>query len=99
LTKMENDNLIEQVISFSARIALAREEIEQKHDKFQVALTGVFRLLSEGKNPAIGRMQADPEQLKGYVIRLASQLRQDSLDICDTMKSGLASIIESARNP
>ncbi len=96
---MENDNLIEQIISLSARIALAREEIEQMHDKFQVALTGVLRLLSEGKNPPIGRMQADPEQLKGYVIRLASQLRQGSLDICDTMKSSLASIIESARNP
>lgn len=96
---MEDDNLIEQIISLSARIALAREEIEQMHDKFQVALTGIFRLLSEGKNPPIERMQADTEQLKGYVIRLASQMRQASLDICDTMKSGLASIIESARNP
>jgi len=99
MAEMSQEKLIGQLAELSVQIVSAREEIERKHDKIEIALTGIFRLLSEEGGSIMDGIHAEPDRLKGYIIRLLSQLRQESLSLCDLMKSEVDSIVESARNP
>jgi multidrug resistance efflux pump len=96
---MSQEKLVRQLAELSAQIVTAREEIDRKHEKMQIALTNVLRLLSEEKGSTADKIRADPNRLKGYVLQALSQLRQDSLSLCDILKFGVDSIIKAARNP
>ena len=96
---MSQEKLVRQLTELSAQIITAREEIDRKHEKMQIALTNVLRLLSEDRGSTTDKIQADPDRLKGYVLRALSQLRQDSLSLCDIMKFRVDSMIVAARNP
>ncbi|RDE13087.1 MAG: hypothetical protein C4K47_06875 [Candidatus Thorarchaeota archaeon] len=96
---MSQETLVNQLIELSAQIVSAREDIERKHRKMQIALTNVLRLLSEEEGSTASKIQANPSRLKGYVLRALSELREDSLSLCDTLRSRVDSIIEVARNP
>jgi hypothetical protein len=80
-------------------IVSSREEIDRKHEKMQIALTNVLRLLSDERGSTTHNIQADPGRLKGYVLQALSRLRQDSVNLCDSLKSGVDSIIDAAQNP
>lgn len=96
---MSQEKLIDQLIELSAQIVSAREEIEKKHEKLQIALTSVLRLLSEERGSTADKIHADQDRLKGYLLRTLSQLRQDSLNLCETLRTRVDTIVEAARNP
>ena len=96
---MSQEKLVNQLTELSAQIITAREEIDRKHEKMQIALTNVLRLLSEERGSTKDKIQADPNRLNGYVLRALSQLRQDCLSLCDILKVRVDSIIDAARNP
>jgi hypothetical protein len=99
MTEMSQEELIAQLTELSILILSAREEIEREHEKLQVALAAVFRLLSGEKGSTADKIHADPDRLKGYLIRLVSQLHQNSDSLCDSLKSRVDSIMKAARNP
>lgn len=96
---MSQENLINQLTELSAQISSAREDIEGKHRKLQVTLTNVLRLLSGEGEAMVSKIQADPNRLKGYVLRSLSELREDSLGLCDMLQSKVDAILELVRNP
>jgi hypothetical protein len=76
---MKKEDLVAELISLLDFIDAARNEINLEYDKFQVALSSTLRLLDEG-SPTISKMKGKTDDLKAYVIRTSSQMRQTSID-------------------
>ncbi len=52
-----------------------QNDIDAEFEKLQIALTGVIRLLSGDASSTLQGLGGNPEQLKAYIVRLTSSLR------------------------
>jgi hypothetical protein len=71
----DSKTLVLQLTELRNNAARMQSEIEQKYEKFQVALSGVLRILSGDGSATLKAIQGSPEEVKGYLIQIASQLR------------------------
>jgi hypothetical protein len=76
---MKKEDIIIEITSILDFIDETRDRIGLEHDKFQVALTNTLRLLDEG-SPTLTKMKGNVEDLKAYLIRKSTEIRQTSLD-------------------
>jgi hypothetical protein len=83
---MKNDDLITEISSLLEFIEKTSAEVSLEHDKFQVALTNTLRLLDEGKS-TLTSMKGNVEDLKAYVIRTSTEIRQTSLAPYETLRT------------
>ena len=88
---MKNEDIIEQISSLLDFINETREKIGLEHDKFQVALTNTLRLLDEG-SPMLAKMKGNKEDLKAYLIRTSTEIRQTSLDPYENLRTKVEAI-------
>ena len=88
---MKNEDIIAQISSLLDFIDETREKIGLEHDKFQVALTNTLRLLDEG-NPMLAKMKGNTENLKAYLIRTSTEIRQTSLDPYENLRTRVETI-------
>ena len=88
---MKNEDIIAQISSLLDFIDETREKIGLEHDKFQVALTNTLRLLDEG-SPMLTKMKGNTEDLKAYLIRTSTEIRQTSLDPYETLRTKVETI-------
>lgn len=83
---MNKEDIIIEITSLLELIDQNRDEITQEHDKFQIALTNTLKLLDEG-SPILTKMKGDAEDLKAYLIRTSTDIRQRSIDPYETLKA------------
>lgn len=76
---MKKDDITKEVASLLNFIDDARDRIAIEHDKFQIALTNTLRLLGE-ESPILTKMKGSTEDLKAYLIRTSTEIRQISLN-------------------
>jgi hypothetical protein len=76
---MKNDEIISEITSLLDFIDETRERIGLEHDKFQVALTNTLRLL-DGSSPTLTKMKGNAMDLKAYLIRTSTEIRQISMN-------------------
>lgn len=88
------ENLILQLTELRNNTVRMQSEIEQEYEKFQVALSGVLRILSGDGSTILKAIQGSPEEVKGYLIQLASQLRQHTTESWESLKIELDNMIE-----
>lgn len=88
---MKNDEIIAQISSLLDFIDETREKIGFEHDRFQVALTNTLRLLDEG-SPMLAKMKGNTEDLKAYLIRTSTEIRQTSLDPYENLRTRVETI-------
>ena len=88
------ENLVLQLTELRNNTVRMQSEIEQEYEKFQVALSGVLRILSEDDSAILKAIQGSPEEVKGYLIQLASQLRQHTTESWESLKIELDNMIE-----
>ena len=88
---MKNDEIIAQISSLLDFIDETREKISFEHDRFQVALTNTLRLLDEG-SPMLAKMKGNTEDLKAYLIRTSTEIRQTSLDPYENLRTRVETI-------
>ena len=91
------ENLVLQLTELRSNTVRMQSEIEQEYEKFQVALSGVLRILSGDGSVILKTIQGSPEEVKGYLIQLASQLRQHTTESWESLKLELDSMIELAQ--
>ena len=65
--------------------------------KFEVALTGILRLLS-GEGTSITSIKGSPSDLMGYLVRLLSELQRDSLSSLETIRMKLTALQDTVKN-
>ena len=91
------ETLVLQLTELRSNTVRMQDEIEQEYEKFQVALSGVLRILSGDGSTILKAIQGSPEEVKGYLIQLASQLRQHTTESWESLKLELDNIIELAQ--
>ena len=88
---MKNEDIITQLSSLLDFIDETREKVGLEHDKFQVALTNTLRLLDEGSSTLV-KMKGNTEDLKAYLIRTSTEIRQTSLNPYENLKTRVETI-------
>ncbi len=88
------ENLVLQLTELRSNTVRMQSEIEQEYEKFQVALSGVLRILSGDGSAILKAIQGSPEEVKGYLIQLATQLRQHTTESLESLKIELDNMIE-----
>lgn len=66
---MNKEQLANELNSLLSLLNEEQAEIDALHEKFQVALTGVFRLVGDN-TPTLTNLHGKTEDLKGYIIQL-----------------------------
>ena len=76
---MKKDVIVSEITSLIDFIDETRNRIGLEHDRFQVALTNTLRLLDES-SPTLTKMKGNVMDLKAYLIRTSTEIRQTSID-------------------
>ncbi|MFX0044535.1 MAG: hypothetical protein ACFE8Z_01685 [Candidatus Hermodarchaeota archaeon] len=93
---MNEDSVAQQLVELLKQLDTTRIASGHEHEKFRVALTGVLRLLS-GNAATLKGLQGTPEELKGYILNLATKLGEESARQWESLKSQLELIISQIR--
>ncbi|MHA1964412.1 MAG: hypothetical protein ACXACG_08690 [Candidatus Thorarchaeota archaeon] len=88
---MKKEEIIAEITSLLDFIDETHDKIGLEHGKFQVALTNTLRLLDEG-SPTLTKMKGNVENLKAYLIRRSTEIRQTSLDPYEHLRSRVEAI-------
>ncbi len=90
----DSESLVLQLTELRNSTVRMQREIEQEYEKFQVALSGVLRILSGDGSAILKAIQGSPEEVKGYLIQLASQLGRHTTESWESLKMELDNMIE-----
>jgi hypothetical protein len=96
---MDQDLLINQLTRIVQMVHNEKEHTKVEFEKLQVALTGVLKLLTDEQNSPLTRLQGTPQDLKGYIIRLVSELHLSMINRLEELNSRINQVIQSIRNP
>ena len=81
---MNNEQIVNELDALLTLLNEQQKEIDAIHEKFQVALTGVLRLVGES-SPTLAKLQGNTEDLKGYLLHL-------NTDVIETTKKSYNSL-------
>ena len=82
---MKKEDLLSEVMSLINFISQSQQKITREHDKFQVSLTNILKLLNEG-SPILTKMKGDTEDLKAYLIRSSTETHLATLDSFEQLR-------------
>ena len=68
-------------------------EIKAVQEKFRIALTGVLRLFGDG-SPTLANLQGNPEDLKGYLLQLNSEISETMTKSYQSLQKRIEHLIE-----
>jgi hypothetical protein len=88
---MKKEEIITELTSLLDFIDETRDRVGLEHDKFQVALSNTLRLLDEG-SPTLTKMKGNVGDLKAYLIRTSTEIRQTSLDPYSHLRARIKTI-------
>ncbi len=94
---MKNEALINEITLIIDFIEETRNRIDQDYDKFQVTLTNILRLLDDPSSTLI-RMKGNIDDLKGYVIRTSSEIKQITLQSYEQLKFRIEKTLNMIQN-
>jgi hypothetical protein len=89
---VENDSLANQLRDVLLRVESSRESIEKGHEKFQIAITGALRLL-DGNSSMLERLRGSPDDLKGFVLKLATELSMETIGHWEALHAQIEQIL------
>ncbi|MFW9966617.1 MAG: hypothetical protein ACFFEA_05630 [Candidatus Thorarchaeota archaeon] len=89
---MENGSLSSQLRGLLLQIESSRDSIEKAHDKFQIAISGVFRLLDEG-SPMLEKLRGSPDDLKAFVLKLVTELGMETISHWESLRAQIEQIL------
>jgi hypothetical protein len=93
---MNDEQLIEELNSILTLLNEGESEITEIQEKFQVALTGVLRLVgTESESTILSKLQGNVEDLKGYLIHLNSDVVQTTTKSYETLRNRIEEVLES----
>jgi len=95
---LKHEDILVEISSLLAFIEETRDKISLEHDKFQIALTNTLRLLGEG-SPILTKMKGNAEDLKAYLIRTSTEIRQTSLDPYEHLRNRVETVRSLIQTP
>ena len=91
---MNNEQLREELNAILSLLNAQQNEIAELQEKFQVALTGVLRLVGN-EAPLISKLQGNTEDLKGYLIHLNSDIVTTTTKSYVSLRDRIEEVLES----
>jgi hypothetical protein len=95
---MDLELLASQLSEISQTFNEEKAQTEEEFEKLQVALTGVLNLLTDENGSPLAKMRGTPQDLKGYIIRLVSELHTNVMNRWDTLSLKVDSMLHAVRN-
>jgi hypothetical protein len=95
---LKHEDVLVEISSLLTFIEETRDKISLEHDKFQIALTNTLRLLDEG-SPILTKMKGNTEDLKAYLIRTSTEIRQTSLNPYEQLRNRVETIRSLIQTP
>ncbi len=90
---MNNEQIVDELDSLLTLLNEQQKEIDAIHEKFQVALTGVLRLVGEG-TPTLIKLQGKTENLKGYLLHLNTDVIETTKKSYGSLRKRIEKVIE-----
>jgi len=91
---MNDEQLREELNTILMLLNAQQNEIAEIQEKFQVALTGVLRLVGK-ESHILSKLQGDPEDLKGYLIHLNSDVVTTTTKSYESLRTRIEEVLES----
>lgn len=91
---MNNEQLRDELNAILMLLNKQQNEITEMQEKFQIALTGVLRLVGQ-EAPIISKLQGNPEDLKGYLIHLNSDVVATIVKSYESLRTRIEEVLES----
>jgi hypothetical protein len=91
---MNDEQLRKQLTTLLSLLNEQQEEVSAIHEKFQIALTGVLRLIGENNSPTLKSLQGTPQDLKGYLIQLNTDVVKTTAKSYASLKSRIEELLE-----
>jgi hypothetical protein len=91
---MNKEEIRDELNAILLLLNTQQNEIAEIQEKFQVALTGVLRLVGK-EAPLVSKLQGDPEDLKGYLIHLNSDVVATTKKSYNSLRTRIEEILES----
>ncbi len=89
---MTKEAIVTELASIIDSIEETRTRLGMDYDKFQIALTNILRLLSD-TSPTLVRLKGDTEDLKGYLVKTSTEIRQTVLQPFDQIKTRMEKVL------
>ena len=93
--QMNNEQIVDELDSLLTLLNEQQKEIDAIHEKFQVALTGVLRLVGES-TPILTKLQGKTEDLTGYLITLNTDVVKTTTKSYQSLRKRIEEVIELA---
>jgi len=90
---MNNEQIVDELDSLLTLLNEQQKESDAIHEKFQVALTGVLRLVGEN-NPTLAKLQGKTEDLTGYLITLNTDVIETTTKSYQSLRKRIEEVIE-----
>lgn len=89
---MTKEAIVKELTSIIDFIEETKARIGMDYDKFQIALTNTLRLLSDTSTTLV-RMKGDSEDLKGYLVKSSTEIRQITLQPFNLLKTKMEKVL------
>ena len=91
---MNKEQLTEELNAILSLLNEQQVDINTIQEKFQVALTGVLRLVGENTASTLQNLQGNPEDLKGYLIQLNTEVVRITTKSYESLRNRIEEVLE-----
>jgi hypothetical protein len=95
---MSDEQLADELHALLSLLNEQQVEIDSVQEKFQVALTGVLRLVGES-TPTLTNLHGKPENLRGYLLQLNTEVAQTTTKSYQSIRKKVEALIELVSSP
>ncbi len=90
---MNDERLADELNALLSLLNEQQAEIDTIQEKFQVALTGVLRLVGES-TPTLTNLHGKTEDLRGYILQLNTEVAQTTAKSYQSLRNRVEELIE-----
>jgi len=91
---MNDEQMTKELNAILALLNEQQGEINTIQEKFQVALTGVLRLVGENTPPTLENLHGKTEDLKGYLIQLNTEVVKTTTKSYESLRNRVEEVLE-----
>lgn len=91
---MNNEQLTKELNAILSLLDEQKGDINTIQEKFQIALTGVLRLVGENTAPTLKNLHGNPEDLKGYLIQLNTEVVKTTTKSYESLRNRIEEVLE-----
>lgn len=91
---MSNEQIKTKIESYLIQLEEKQDIIISAHEKFQVALAGTLKIIGN-ESPTLTHLKGSQADLKGYLIRLNSDLFDTTKRAFEDLNKHIKSLLES----